>query len=147
VNRIEGGTAGNILAASCEFVWDIRTLPGETAQLILEELDIFSQDRLRALLEEGKRCSIQTEVQADVPPLREESGAAQRLVYDAGLPAEAIAVPFATEAGQFQQAGWSTLVCGPGSIDQAHKLDEYIERSELAACEGFLERLVTSACV
>lgn len=147
VNRIDGGTAGNILAACCDFIWDIRTLPGETAELVLTELDTFAQGRLNALLAGGKRCSIITHVQADVPPLREDAGLAKQLAHRAGaVPAESITVPFATEAGQFQQAGWSTVVCGPGSIAQAHKPDEYIERSQLAACETFLDRLVASHC-
>jgi acetylornithine deacetylase len=51
------------------------------------------------------------------------------------------AVSYATEAGLFQQAGLPTIVCGPGSIDQAHKPDEYVEVAQLAACAGFLERL------
>ena len=57
-----------------------------------------------------------------------------------------IAVAFGTEGGQFQGAGWSTVVCGPGSIEQAHKPDEFIERSQLSECEAFLERAVTLQC-
>jgi acetylornithine deacetylase len=147
VNRIGGGTAGNILAASCDFIWDIRTLPGDSAEPILTELDMFAQARLKALRARGMCCLIDTHVQADVPPLREDEGPAQHLAHRAGgLVAESIAVPFATEAGQFQQAGWSTVVCGPGDIDQAHKPDEYIEHSQLTACEVFLDRLVGDQC-
>jgi acetylornithine deacetylase len=51
------------------------------------------------------------------------------------------AVSYATEAGQFQRAGLPTIVCGPGSIDQAHKPDEFLEISQVEACIGFLERL------
>jgi acetylornithine deacetylase len=51
-------------------------------------------------------------------------------------------VPYAAEAGQFQEAGFSTVICGPGSIDQAHQPNEYIELSEVAACEAFLRRLM-----
>jgi len=143
VNRIEGGTAGNILAAACEFVWDIRTLPGDSAAAILAELDAFGAERLARLLAEGKRCSIETVVQADAPALREDAGPAAPCAHQASARlAESITVPFATEGGQFQQAGWSTVVCGPGGIEQAHKPDEYIERSELAACEAFLSRAV-----
>ena len=52
-----------------------------------------------------------------------------------------IAVSFATESGHFQRAGIPTVVCGPGSIDQAHKADEYVEAAQLAACLDFLEAL------
>jgi acetylornithine deacetylase len=61
--------------------------------------------------------------------------------------AESISVPFATEAGQYQRAGWSTVVCGPGDIEQAHKADEFIERSGLAECEAFLDRVVERQCL
>ena len=54
---------------------------------------------------------------------------------------QTIAVSFATEAGHFQAAGLPTIVCGPGSIDQAHKADEFVDEAQLAACLGFLERL------
>ena len=57
-----------------------------------------------------------------------------------------IAVPYATEAGRFQQAGVPTIVCGPGSIDQAHQPDEYVEIAQLAACVGFLRALVAELC-
>ena len=60
---------------------------------------------------------------------------------------DAITVPFATEGGQFQRAGWSAVVCGPGSIEQAHKPDEFIERSELEACEMFLDRAIERNCL
>ena len=56
-----------------------------------------------------------------------------------------VAVPFATEAGHFQAAGVSTIVCGPGSIVQAHKPDEYVETEQLALCLGFLHRLHSDA--
>jgi acetylornithine deacetylase len=51
-------------------------------------------------------------------------------------------VAFGTEAGQFQAAGYSAVICGPGSIEQAHQADEYIERSQLAAGADFLDRLI-----
>lgn len=148
VNRIDGGTAINILAAVCQFDWDIRTLPGETSTAILEQLSSFVDARLAELLKEGKRCTVETTVRADVPALKADAGRAELLTLAAiQSAADPITVPFATEGGQYQQAGWSTVVCGPGSIGQAHKPDEYIERSELAACEAFLDRVVARQCV
>lgn len=147
VNRIEGGTATNILAAACEFNWEIRALPGETPAAILEQLSSFANVHLVGLSKEGKVCTIDTDVQADVPPLQPQTGAAELLARAAAQSlAEPIAVPFATEAGQFQREGWSTVVCGPGSIEQAHKPNEFIERSDLAACETFLDRAVARQC-
>jgi acetylornithine deacetylase len=147
VNRIEGGTAVNILAAACEFDWDIRTVAGEAPSAILRQVTSFTDARLAELLKAGKRASVQMIVTADVPPLRADGGDAEKLAAAVALEAsEPISVPFATEAGQFQCAGWPTVVCGPGSIDQAHKPDEFIERSELTACERFLDRAVRYQC-
>lgn len=147
VNRIEGGTAVNILAATCEFGWDIRPLPGERAAAVLDAFSEFARARVAELSSEGKKCDIASTVIADVPPLEADEGAAEQLVRAVlGGVAEPVTVPFATEAGQFQQAGWSTVVCGPGNIEHAHKPDEYIERAELAECERFLDRAVARQC-
>lgn len=144
VNKIAGGTAVNILAALCELIWDIRPLPGENSGTILRELAAHAGQRLAQLSKEGKRCDIETTVLADAPPLQaEDGGLAAELVRAVAESREAdIAVPFGTEAGYFQQAGWSTVVCGPGNIEQAHRPDEFIERSQLDECETFLDRLI-----
>lgn len=144
VNRISGGTANNILATLCEFVWDIRSLPGENSDAVLRELAAYAERRLADLSKAGKRCAIETSILANGPALKAEDGgvAAQLVRAAAASRAEDIAVPYGTEAGFFQQAGWSTVVCGPGSIEQAHKPDEFIERPQLAECEAFLDRLV-----
>jgi acetylornithine deacetylase len=146
-NTIHGGTATNILAAACEFAWDIRPLPGESAASILEAFAEVSRKRLAELEAGGKHCAIHTKVMADVPPLEAHAGAAEALAQAAShVTHDAITVPFATEGGQFQRAGWSAVVCGPGSIEQAHKPDEFIERSELQACEMFLDRAIARQC-
>ena len=143
VNTIRGGTAINILAAACEFGWDVRAVPGESAKATHESLAQFVAQRLAALEAQGKHCSIESKVLADVPPLEALDGAAEAIARAASSVAqESTTVPFATEGGQFQQAGWSTVVCGPGSIEQAHKPDEFVERAQLEACEGFIDRLV-----
>ena len=119
VNRIEGGTALNILAAMCEFGWDIRALPGESPSPIIELLSAFSSERLAELSREGKQCHIETTMKTDVPALHADGGLAEKLAHAAAeTSAESTTVPFATEGGQFQRAGWSTVVCGPGSIEQ-----------------------------
>jgi len=147
VNTIRGGTAINILAAACEFGWDVRALPGENAATVRDALNRFALERLASLEAQGKHCSIQTRVLADVPPLEARSEAAEALAHAASEAAhESTTVAFATEGGQFQRAGWSTVVCGPGSIEQAHKPDEFIERAQLDACEAFIDRAVERQC-
>lgn len=144
VNRVSGGTAFNITAALCEFLWDVRALPGKNSRAVIAALDAHAEHLLARLSGHGKRCGIETTVIADAPPLQaEEGGAAAALVRAvAARPEPDIAVPFGTEGGYFQQAGWSTVVCGPGQIEQAHRPDEFIERSQLEDCEAFLDRLV-----
>ncbi len=147
VNLIHGGTATNILAAACEFGWDVRALPGESPRPILDALTEFAAARIAELEAQGKHCTIHSEILADVPPLVADDGAAEALARAvASAPGDSVTVPFATEGGQFQRAGWSTVVCGPGSIEQAHKPDEFIERAELQACEAFLDRAVARQC-
>jgi acetylornithine deacetylase len=147
VNTIQGGTAINILAAICEFGWDVRSLPGGSATEALEEINRFSREKVAALEAAGKHCSIQSNVLANVPPLDGLGGVAEALAHAVSeTQADSITVPFATEGGQFQRAGWSTVVCGPGSIEQAHKPDEFIERSQITACEAFLERAIARQC-
>jgi acetylornithine deacetylase len=148
VNVIHGGTASNIMAGTCEFAWDIRALPGDSVRRVLEALATFSSARLADLAGQGRPCSIESDVLADVPPLVADGGLAEALARAVSESVgESITVPFATEGGQFQGAGWSTVVCGPGSIEQAHKADEYVERTQLAACEAFLDRAVARQCM
>ncbi len=86
--------------------------------------------------------AIVTEIEADAPPLAAEPGSlAETLALRLTRSNRTIAVSFATESGHFQRAGIPTIVCGPGSIDQAHKPDEYVEESQLAACLAFLDNL------
>jgi acetylornithine deacetylase len=147
VNTIQGGTATNILAGRCEFTWDIRALPGESPERVRAALAEFAERERQRLGAEGKRCSIETKVLADVPPLEADHGLAEQLTRAVSQSDEdTTTVPFATEGGQFQRAGWSTVVCGPGSIEQAHKPDEFIERAQLQACEAFLDRAIARQC-
>jgi len=147
VNTIQGGTAINILAAVCELGWDVRSLPGSSATEVLEEISRFSREKVAALEAIGKHCSIQSNILANVPPLDGLGGVAESLAHAVSeTPADSITVPFATEGGQFQRAGWSTVVCGPGSIEQAHKPDEFIDRSQVQACEAFLDRAIARQC-
>jgi acetylornithine deacetylase len=147
VNTIDGGTATNILAGHCEFTWDIRALPGETPERVLAALAEFAERERQRLAAEGKRCCIETKVLADVPPLQADNGLAEQLARAISQSNEdTTTVPFATEGGQFQRAGWSTVVCGPGSIEHAHKPNEFIERSQLHACEAFLARASARQC-
>ena len=87
--------------------------------------------------------SIVTEVEAAVPPLEPEPDSpAEALVRLLTGANQTHVVSYCTEGGLFQRAGLSTVICGPGSIDQAHRPDEFIETSQIAACEDFVRRLI-----
>lgn len=143
VGTIEGGTAANITARHCSFVWDIRPLPGDDWTRYRDRFEAECE-RLRAVMRRiSPDCDIRTEQLAGVPGLAPEpDGPAAQLCHaltgrnDTGM------VSFAAEAGQFQEAGLSTVLCGPGSIDQAHQPNEYIDVAQVTACEGFLRDLV-----
>ncbi len=147
VGTIAGGSAVNIIARDCAFEWDLRTLPDDDAELLKARIDRFIADdllpRMRAVHPEA---AVETETVVAVPPLLPVPGS----------PAEALArrltganttttVSFASEAGLYQRAGIPAIVCGPGSIDVAHKPDEFITRGELDAGRQFLDRLLAWA--
>lgn len=140
---IKGGDAHNITAAECEFVTDIRTLPeerGEDWQAKYE--DFIETEVLPAMRAVAPACRVDVTRIANVPGLREETdGTAEQLVRGLTGDNGQHVVVFATEGGQFQEKGLSTVVCGPGSIDQAHQADEFIEAAELERCTAFLDRL------
>jgi acetylornithine deacetylase len=143
VGMIHGGTARNILARECVFNWEFRGLPGVTTASAAAKVQAFVDEvatpRLTRFV---SGPSILTKMEVDVPPLAAEPGsAAEALALRLTRSNRTIAVSFATEAGHFQAAGLPTIVCGPGSIDQAHKPDEFVDEAQLKACLEFLERL------
>ncbi|MGE5268278.1 MAG: acetylornithine deacetylase [Thiohalocapsa sp.] len=147
VGTIAGGTAVNIIARECGFEWDLRTLPDDDAAALKARIDAFiSGDLLPRMRAVHAQAAVETETVVAVPPLMPAPGS----------PAEALArrliganttttVSFASEAGLYQQAGIPAIVCGPGSIDVAHKPDEFITLPELAAGQAFLDRLLAWA--
>ena len=143
VGQIEGGKAINIVAQDCRFVWEFRPIPGEDTEAIARDFESFAQQEvLPALAEFAPGAAIETASLATVLPLApEDDGAAETLVRRlSGVNATGV-VSFGTEGGLFQEAGMSTVVFGPGSIDQAHKPNEFIALEQVAACEAFLLKL------
>ena len=149
VNQIQGGTALNILAGRCEFTWEVRHLPEDDLPGLLEDFGRFCARVEAEAREVSASVRIHQEVVAGIPALVPEAqGAAAALAHllvagdgDAAG-GECAAVAFCTEGGQFQQAGFSTVVCGPGSVSQAHQPDEHVLRSDLAHCDAYLQRLI-----
>lgn len=141
VGVVNGGTALNIISRECTFTWDIRTLPGDDWRAYLTRFEAYANSLLPAMRAIAPGASISTEILADAPPLQDLGGGAQALVFDLCGHHHTGVVPYAAEAGQFQERGFSVVLCGPGSIDQAHQPNEYIDISQVTACEAFLEKL------
>ncbi|AYV45950.1 acetylornithine deacetylase [Caulobacter flavus] len=144
IGQVNGGTAVNILARQCVFVFDLRTPPGLDPQAILADFFALAGQldaEVRAKAPEG---GVKVEVRSLTPSFApEKDGAAEAFARRmAGDNGPARVAPYAAEAGQFQGAGFSTVICGPGSIDQAHQPDEYVEIAQMERGAQFMRRLI-----
>jgi len=145
VGEIHGGTAPNITAKDCGFWLDIRTMPGEDQDEAIARYEARVAQAEREMRAVCPDTSITVRLNSRTPGCRKEPEAtaeAERLARALTGDNGEHVVAYGTEAGQFQDAGYSAIICGPGSIRQAHQADEYIERSQLAAGEAFLRRLI-----
>ncbi|MCZ4352688.1 acetylornithine deacetylase [Roseovarius aestuarii] len=133
IGTIEGGVARNATAGWCNFDWEYRPLPGESSRAVIAEIEDYATSVLlppmRAIAPEA-RIDILTEVA--VPGLDDRNAeTAATFVADVTGRNSHNVVSFGTDAGYFSDAGFSAVVCGPGSIDRAHAPDEYITLGEL----------------
>lgn len=142
-NQIQGGIAVNTIPEFCEFAYEFRNLPGMSVQGIQAQVDAYVQgELLPRMRREFADARIDIETGAGAPALEaSETAAITQLVRALTDDQGKRKVAYGTEAGLFHKAGIPTVVCGPGSIEQAHKPDEYIEVSQLDACERFLRRV------
>ena len=143
IGRMEGGTAANILARRAHFVFDLRCPPDVDPEAILAPF----KGKIAALDSEMKQAFAEAGVTitrlSNAPPMtpagsQEAEAFVRRLTGDNG---PAGVVSYAAEAGQFQQAGFATVICGPGSIEQAHQPDEYLAVEQFERGAQFMSRL------
>ncbi|CAA0113574.1 Acetylornithine deacetylase [Starkeya nomas] len=144
VTVIQGGTAGNIVPRDCAIRWNVRGLPGFDEDALLDRFERFGREVvLPKLRETAPEAAITTDFIYKVPPLAPQTGSeAELLALRLAGQNRTYTVAYGTEGGHFQAQGIPTIVCGPGSIDQAHKPDEFIEVAQLRACERFLKGLI-----
>jgi acetylornithine deacetylase len=143
IGRVEGGTAANILARRCAFVWDLRCPEVEEGDAIearfraaAEKLDA----EIRARAPEG---GVVVTRRSNTPGLAiVRDSAAEALARALTGDNETRAVAYAAEAGLFQRAGLPAVICGPGSIEQAHQPDEWIEMRQIEEGAAFMRRLI-----
>jgi acetylornithine deacetylase len=141
---IKGGRALNIVPEECEFDFEVRALPGFEAQAVADQLQSYAQAQLLPRMRAVNPASdIRLQPLSAYPGLATpaQSEAAQWVALLSGS-TEFGTVAFGTEGGLFDQAGIPTVVCGPGSMEQGHKPDEFVSVEQLAGCDAMLRRLV-----
>jgi len=144
---VHGGTAVNILARETDVTWEYRALPDRDGAAIVETVkrraaaEILPTYRARSA-----QAALTTELHAHYPGLvMDEDSPAITLVRELTGANQVQAVSYGTEAGHFQRYGIPAVICGPGSIDHAHRADEFVALSELDACEAFLRKVIAKA--
>ena len=148
VGTIHGGTATNIVPNLCEFTFDYRNLPHMTQDDILAPIQAKVAELNAQMQARAPETGIELMQEESVPAMTDsDSAELQSLIVALTGDDERHKVAYATEGGQFTNAGISTIICGPGSIEQAHKADEYVELIEIERCDGFLQKLLDSCTV
>ena len=145
---VRGGTALNVIPHECVFEFEFRHLPGDDPEALLREFEGHLRGKLEPEMRavhaaSGFTIDPLSEIpMLDISPESEVVALAQELSGSS----EIGKVSFGTEASQFHRAGIPTVVCGPGSIAQAHKPDEYVTLDQIEKCEEFLRRLMDRIC-
>ncbi|WP_054892749.1 MULTISPECIES: acetylornithine deacetylase [unclassified Pseudomonas] len=140
---IKGGRALNIVPEECEFDFEVRALPGFEAKVVAERLQTYAEtDLLPRMRAVSDASEIRLTPLSAYPGLATpEDSEAARLVALLSGSEDFGTVAFGTEGGLFDQAGIPTVVCGPGSMDQGHKPDEFVSVVQLQGCDAMLLRL------
>lgn len=143
IGVVNGGTAGNILARRCEFLWDLRCPPSVDPENYVARFMAAANDadaRIKARAPEG---GVVVTRRSNTPAFSVERDSvaeqiARAITGDNGVEAAG----YAAEAGLFQRAGWASVLCGPGSIAQAHQPDEWIEIDQITQGVRFMRKLI-----
>lgn len=141
---IHGGTALNIVPADCAFEFEFRCLPTDDAHTLLQEIQGYAHDEIEPAMKAiDQRTGFSWDEISSHPGLDIPNTAEVVTLVKALAGANATSkVAFGTEAGLFQESGIPSVVCGPGSIEQAHKPDEFVALEQVAQCERFMDRLL-----
>jgi acetylornithine deacetylase len=146
-NMVSGGTAVNVLARDARVMWEYRALPDRDAAAIVARATRQAESAILPRYRTGApEAQFETRVKAAYPGLaRDADSPAVRLACALSGSNDVHAVSYGTEAGLFQGAGIPAVICGPGSIAQAHKADEFVALDQLDACAAFLRRVAQKA--
>lgn len=143
IGKVEGGTAANILARRCEFVWDLRAPETEQGDAIEARFRAAAEALDADIKRRAPEGGVKITRRSNTPGLAiQRDSAAEVLGRALTGDNETRAVSYAAEAGLFQRAGIPAIICGPGSIEQAHQPDEWIELSQVEEGAAFMQRLI-----
>ena len=145
VGQFHGGIADNVVPRDAEFRYEFRDLPTADARAMQQELVAQARSLEPAMQRVAPEAGFRFETICEIPSFLGSAGdAVTQLAQRLSGERRVTQVAFGTEAGLFKNAGISTVVCGPGSINQAHQPDEYVSLEQLARCEAFLLGLATA---
>jgi len=147
VGKFQGGIAHNVIADRCSFLLDIRVIPMDKVADILADYEAFCQARVRELRQRFGGADIRIELyHPNVPALdTPEHLEIVPLIRQLSGQHTLTTVAYAAEAGQFAEGGFQSVICGPGSIEQAHRANEFISLEQLDQGVAFLERITKYA--
>jgi acetylornithine deacetylase len=143
IGKVEGGTASNILARRCSFIWDCRCPEQAQADAIEARFRAAATQLDAEIKARAPEGGVSVTRRTNTPGLAvERESAAETLARALTGDNETRSVAYAAEAGLFQRAGIPAIICGPGSIEQAHQPDEWIERAQIEEGASFMRRLI-----
>jgi acetylornithine deacetylase len=148
-NTIAGGNGQNIVPAECEFSFEYRFLPGVDPDRFISTIESYAMERvLPRMKAQSNAAAIEFECIGNIPALdADENKELQRLAGALLGNSRPKKVAYGTEASFFQTAGVPSIVCGPGSINNAHKADEFVSLEQLALCERFIKQVVATLTI
>ena len=142
VGQFHGGIADNVVPRDAEFRYEFRDLPTADARAMQEQVVAYARSLEPAMQQVAPDAGFRFETICEIPSfLGSEQDDVTRLALRLAGEGRTTNVAFGTEAGLFKQAGLRTVVCGPGSINQAHQPDEYVSLEQLLRCQAFMEGL------
>ena len=143
-NVISGGNGKNIVPAECEFFFEYRFLPGLSPDMFIDAIQAYADTELLPRMKaRSAAAGIEFDCIGRIPPLdTQDSDEILKLALALSGDNSGGRVAYGTEAPFFAEIGIPSVICGPGSIEQAHKPDEYVSLDQLAICERFIDQLV-----
>lgn len=148
IGQFNGGIAPNVIADKCTFCWDVRNIPMDSMKEIRADFDQHCSELELGLKKRSSTAKIETIIGHPLVPALDtpEQLAVVQLIKDLSQIEEIDTVAYAAEAGQFSNAGFESVICGPGSIAQAHRANEFISIEQLNLGVDFIRRVMELSC-